>query len=148
MKDSNWDLDLRDGLQGESIVADILSADTIEVKTDRRWRDTGNLYVETECYYKSSDSWQPSGITVSKATHWAFVLEDSILIVPTFRLREALHDNPRPITCNIPPNPSRGHLITPAVLIERIRTARAIEEAAFEEQLVNTYVDPMERDVP
>jgi hypothetical protein len=132
MKDSNWDLDYRDGILGEKKIADLLSLDTVEVKTDRRWHQTGNLFIETECYYQTTDTWEKSGISVSKATHWAFVLEDSVLIIPTFRLREALHDNPRPITCNIPPNPSRGTLITVGTLIEHIRTAKEKEIAAHD----------------
>jgi hypothetical protein len=129
MKDSNWDLDLRAGLTGESKVADLLSLDTVEVKTDRRWHETGNLYIETECYYQASQSWEPSGIRVSKATHWAFVLEDSVLIVPTHRLKEVVWESTRPITCNIPPNPSRGYLVTPAVVLEHIKNAREREIA-------------------
>jgi len=123
MKDSNWDLDLRDGQAGESMVADLLSLDTVEVKTDRRWWETGNVYIETECWYQSSQSWQPSGIRVTKATHWALVLEDTVLIVPTARLRESVWTSGRPITCKIPPNPSRGYLITPAALLNFVRTS-------------------------
>lgn len=123
MKDSNWDLDLRDGQAGESMVADLLSLDTVEVKTDRRWWETGNVYIETECWYQSSQSWQPSGIRVTKATHWALVLEDTVLIVPTARLRESVWTSGRPITCNIPPNPSRGYLITPIALLGFIRAS-------------------------
>ena len=121
MKDSNWDIDLRDGQAGESMVADLLSLDTVEVKTDRRWWETGNVYIETECWYQSSQSWEPSGIRVTKATHWALVLEDTVLIVPTARLRESVWSSGRPITCNIPPNPSRGYLMTPAALLDFIR---------------------------
>jgi hypothetical protein len=121
MKDSNWDLDLRAGLSGESKVADLLSLDTVEVKTDRRWWETGNVYIETECWYQSSQSWEPSGIRVTQATHWAFVLEDTVLIVPTVRLKEIVWSSGRPITCNIPPNPSRGYLITPVALLGFIR---------------------------
>ena len=135
MKDSNWDLDLRDGMVGESKIADLLHLDTVEVKTDRRWHETGNVYIETECYYVNEDAWKPSGIRVSQASHWAFVLEDSVLIVPLHRLREAVWETGKPITCNIPPNPSRGYLIKPAGLLEHIRTARAVEIAehdAFE----------------
>jgi len=132
MKDSNWDLDYRDGILGEKKIADLLSMDTVEVKTDRRWKDTGNLFIETECYYQTTDTWEKSGISVSKATHWAFVLEDSVLIVPTFRLREAIHEHHRPITCNRPPNPSRGTLITVGTLIEHIRTAKEKESAAHD----------------
>jgi len=144
MKDSNWDLDLRDGLVGESKVADLLSLDTVEVKTDRRWHGTGNLYIEVSCYYKSSDSWQDSGMAVSKASHWAFVLEDSVLIVPLYRLKEAVYELGRPITANIPPNPSRGYLITPAQLLEHIRQRRTDEEKAIEQLSEHIWSDPME----
>lgn len=129
MKDSNWDLDLRAGEAGESKVADLLSLDTVEVKTDRRWWETGNVYIETECWYQSSQSWEPSGIRVTKATHWAFVLEDTVLIVPTARLRETVWQVGRPITCNIPPNPSRGYLITPIALLGFIRASIQEEKA-------------------
>lgn len=121
MKDSNWDLDLRDGLAGESKVADLLSLDTVEVKTDRRWWETGNIYIETECWYQSTQEWKPSGIRVSLATHWAYVLEDTVLIVPLERLKEMIWTVGRPINCNIPPNPSRGYLVTVSALIEAIR---------------------------
>jgi hypothetical protein len=131
MKDSNWDLDYRAGLEGESKVADLLHIDTVEVKTDKRWVETGNLYIETECYYKNEDAWKPSGIRVSQATHWGFVLEDSVLIVPLHRLKEIVWESGRPITCNIPPNPSRGYLITPGALMEHVRTARAREIQEF-----------------
>jgi hypothetical protein len=130
MKNSDWDLDLRAGETGESKVADLLSLDTVEVKTDRRWHQTGNLYIETECYYVNENAWKPSGIRVSKATHWAFVLEDSVLIVPLHRLREAIWETGKPITCDIQPNPSRGYLITPALLLGHIKIARANEIAA------------------
>ena len=123
MKDSNWDLDLRAGLEGESKVADLLSLDTVEVKTDRRWWETGNVYIETECWYQSSQSWEPSGIRVTKATHWAFVLEDTVLIVPTARLKEVVWTIGRPVECNIPPNPSRGYLVAPIALLGFIRAA-------------------------
>ena len=128
MKDSNWDLDLRAGLEGESKVADLLSLDTLEVKTDRRWWETGNVYIETECWYQSSQSWEPSGIRVSKATHWAFVLEDSVLIVPLQRLKEATWEMGKPITCNIPPNPSRGYLLAPTTILSFVRSAIRAEK--------------------
>lgn len=131
MKDSNWDLDYRAGLEGESKVADLLHLDTVEVKTDKRWVETGNLYIETECYYQNEDAWKPSGIRVSQATHWGFVLEDSVLIIPLHRLKEIVWESGRPITCNIPPNPSRGYLITPGALMEHVRTARTREIQEF-----------------
>ena len=136
MKNSSWDLDFRDGVIGESKVADLLHLDTVEVKTDRRWKDTSNLYIETECWYVGDESWKPSGVRVSEATHWAFVLEDSVLIIPLHRLKEAVWEIGKPVTCNIPPNPSRGYLVTPAQLMEHIRIARAreIEEHNLHEE--------------
>ena len=133
MRNSNWDLDLRAGELGESHVADLLSIDTVEVKTDRRWQETGNIYIETECFYQESQEWKPSGIRVSEATHWAFLLEDSLFIVPLHRLKEAVWEVGRPTTCNIPPNPSRGYLVTPAQILEHIKQARANEIAAHNE---------------
>ena len=127
MRNSNWDLDLRAGELGESHVADLLSIDTVEVKTDRRWQETGNIYIETECFYQESQEWKPSGIRVSEATHWGFLLEDSLLIIPLHRLKEAVWEVGRPTTCNIPPNPSRGYLVTPAQILEHVRQAREIE---------------------
>ena len=133
MKDSNWDLDYRAGLLGESKIADILHLDTVEVKTDRRWIETGNIYIETECFYQSDNEWKPSGIRVSQATPWGFVLEDTILIVPMYRLKEIIWEHGKPITCNIPPNPSRGYLIKPGSLIECVRSARNFEIQAHDE---------------
>lgn len=124
MKNSNWDLDLRAGEAGEHKIADLLSADTIEVKTDRRWWETGNVYIETECFYQASQSWQPSGLMVSKATHWAFVLEDAVLITDLSTLKAAVRENGRAIACNIPPNPSRGFLIKPEDILQQEKNWR------------------------
>jgi hypothetical protein len=148
MKFSDWDLDLRAGLTGESKVADLLSLDTVEVKTDRRWKETGNLYIETECYYVAENRWKPSGVRVSKATHWAFVLESSVLIIPIDILREVVWQSNRPITCNIPPNPSRGYLVTPAQLLTQVQQLHIKMEQELEEQLAEQWVDPAERDYP
>jgi hypothetical protein len=49
---------------------------------------------------------------VTEASYWAFVLEESTLIVPTEALRYAVKEFGREITCNIPPNISKGYLIT------------------------------------
>lgn len=124
MKNSNWDLDLRAGEAGEHKIADLLSADTIEVKTDRRWWETGNVYIETECFYQASQSWQPSGLMVSKATHWAFVLEDAVLITDLSTLKAAVREYGRAIACNIPPNPSRGFLIKPEDILQQEKNWR------------------------
>jgi hypothetical protein len=121
MKQSNWDLDLRDGEAGESKLADLLRIDTIEVKTDRRWIETGNLFIEESCFYQGSGQWEPSGLSVSKATHWAFVIEGSVIIVTKEHLMNTVMDYGRPIENKQPPNQSKGHLITPEQLINYTR---------------------------
>lgn len=112
MKESSWDLDYRDGKKGEDTVAHLLAVETVEVKTDRRWKETGNVYIETQCFYQNSQSWEPSGINVTKASHWAFVLDDLVVVIPTERLRKIVLSYGRPIDCKIEPNPSKGMLVS------------------------------------
>jgi hypothetical protein len=118
VKKSDFDLDLKFGVEGENTVANLLSIDTVEVKRDARWKETGNLYIETECWYNSSQSWEPSGLSVSKATHYAFVLEGMVVILPTDQLKEITYSNGRPIECKIEPNPSKGYLIKLSHIVE------------------------------
>ena len=80
---SDFDLDLSVGHEGESLVNQLLTnGKTIEVKTDLKWKNTGNLYIETVCWSHNNEEWYPSGISATKAAYWAFVLEGTILIVP------------------------------------------------------------------
>jgi hypothetical protein len=124
MKNSDWDLDFRHGVDGENAVANLLSIETVEVKNDRRWSETGNVYIETDCYYVKSQAWEPSGISISKATHWAFVLDEVVVILPLERLKKIVERFGRPITCNIPPNYSRGFLVSVVELMAVIDTAQ------------------------
>jgi hypothetical protein len=54
-------------------------------------------------------------------------------MIPLYRLKEAVWEIGKPVTCNIPPNPSRGYLVTPGALLEHVRLARANEIAEHEE---------------
>jgi hypothetical protein len=110
---SSFDLDFRYGYAGEQLVEELLTnGKTVEVKRDRRWRETGNLYIEVECWYNSTQNWQASGIAVTEADYWAFVLEESVLMIPTINVIQAINQYGREINCEIPPNKSRGFLIT------------------------------------
>lgn len=110
---SSFDLDFGFGRKGEQLVDELLTGSrTVEVKRDRKWAKTNNLYIETECFFKKIEDWAPSGLGVTEASYWAFVLEDSTLIVPTEVLRYAVGKFGREITCNILPNISKGFLIT------------------------------------
>jgi hypothetical protein len=110
IKKSDWDLDYRFGQQGEETVAKLI--ETAEVKTDRRWKETGNLYIETQCWSHNYGQWYPSGITATKASHWAFNLDGLVIIIETNRVRLACAQYGREIKCDIPPNFSVGYLIT------------------------------------
>jgi hypothetical protein len=109
---SDFDLDLSVGHEGEALVNELLTGGkTIEVKKDLKWKNTGNLYIETVCWSHNNEEWYPSGLTTTKADYWAFVLEDAVFIIPTKDLKHAVSIYGRPITCNIPPNPSKGYVI-------------------------------------
>lgn len=112
MSRSDFDLDYGYGLQGENLVDSLLrGANTVEVKRDRRWWDTGNIFIETECYFQTSQSWELSGLAVTKAEYWAFVLESGVILVPTNHVKYAVKVFGRAITCDIEPNRSKGYLI-------------------------------------
>jgi hypothetical protein len=116
---SSFDLDFRYGVEGETLVKDLLSGGrTVEVKRDRKWHATNNLYIEVECWYQRSQSWEPSGLMVTKAEYWAFVLEAGTLMVPTGHVHHAIKKFGRQITCEIPPNRSKGYLITVENLLD------------------------------
>ena len=125
MKNSDFDLDLRFGQAGEVLVNSLLTApiETVEVKTDRRWKETGNLYIEVYCWSYNTQSWYPSGLLATKASYWSFVLEGvSVLTVAVPVLVDACKRFGRRINCGIPPNQSTGYLITVDNLMESTKT--------------------------
>lgn len=110
---SDFDLDFSYGQEGERLVNDILTGGlTVEVKRDRRWVQTGNIYIETAFYSRSTYNWVESGLMKTKAERWAFILEDLVIIVKTDDLKKAIDKYGRPISNKIEPNPSKGFLIT------------------------------------
>jgi len=110
---SSFDLDFGYGRKGEQLVEELLTGGkTIEVKRDRKWWITNNLYIEVECFFNKSQSWEPSGLSVTEAAYWAFVLEQGVFMIPTHILKKTVAELGREITCKIPPNESRGYLIT------------------------------------
>jgi hypothetical protein len=122
---SSFDLDLSYGQAGENLVEELLTQGrTVEVKRDRKWHSTGNLYVEVECWYMRTESWEPSGVMVTKAEYWAFVLEKGVLMTPTSHVLYAIKNFGREITCEIPPNRSKGYLITVDDLLTAMRNLK------------------------
>jgi hypothetical protein len=115
---SDWDLDLTYGQVGEALVNDLLTGGfTVEVKRDGRWAQTGNVYIETNCWHNSENSWKQSGLLVTKADYWAFVLNETVLMLPTKKVHEACLTYGKRIDCKIEPNPSVGYLVRVVDLI-------------------------------
>ena len=125
---SDFDLDLRYGQVAERSVANLLMIETVEVKRDRRWVDTGNIYIETACLSQVGE-WYYSGINASKATHWAFVLEDMTIILKRQHVLGTVMSYGTQIECNIEPNPSRGYLITVSQLMQFQRDCKEYDDA-------------------
>ena len=63
---------------------DLLLIGRIEVKTDRRFAETGNVAVEVS--YRG----EMSGIVTTTATWWAYVLADEVLVIRASVLRETV----------------------------------------------------------
>jgi hypothetical protein len=119
---SAFDLDLKFGQEGESLVKELLTnGQTVEVKRDRKWKDTHNVYIETECYFVGKQSWDSSGLNVTEAQYWAFVLEEAILLVPTEALKYAIKEFGNYTECHIPPNYSKGYLLTVPQILKSIK---------------------------
>ena len=119
---SDFDLDLSVGHEGEALVQELLTGgQTIEVKRDLRWKETGNVYIETVCWSHNKGEWHPSGLSTSKAAYWAFVLETNVFLVPTDLLKQTVATRGRAINCNIQPNPSKGYLIKIEDILNTIR---------------------------
>jgi hypothetical protein len=92
--------------------------ETVEVKRDRRWKETGNLYIETECWSDVLACWYASGISTTKASHWSFILEDSVLTVPTERVSKAVAFYGVRREMNRPEYSTKGFTITVADLLK------------------------------
>lgn len=85
LSNGGFDLDLRQGKLREGALGKLLAATakTVEVKSDRKCRNSGNLFVE----YRQKG--RPSGIATTTADYWAFEFDvDNWLIVPTEKLRQ------------------------------------------------------------
>jgi len=125
IKNSSFDLDFSYGKGGENLVEQLLTqGKTVEVKRDRKWWSTNNIYIEVECWYLSSQSWEPSGLSVTKAEYWAFVLEKGVVMIPTDHVNYTVKKFGREITCEIPPNRSKGFLVTVEDLLIAMRELR------------------------
>jgi len=110
---SHFDLDYSQGLEGEELVHKLLTQGlTVEVKKDFQWQKTNNIFIETSCLSTKDNEWHDSGLNVTQAKYWAFVLKETVIMVPTEVLKHAVAWRGRKINNYNSPNPSMGVLIT------------------------------------
>ena len=81
-----WDITAEQGTQGECFVKDLLDSlmagsTDIEVKRDIGSQKYGNIFLEYAAWSRSTQRYEPSGISTTAATSWAIVLEQGQLVV-------------------------------------------------------------------
>lgn len=114
---SDWDVNYAEGLRGEKLVLKVLEDTQLEIKTDYQWQRTGNIFVETECFYVNENKVKPSALNTSKAPYYAFVLPwgdrlPIIKIIPTELLKKVVKEKGTLMPANQDgPNPTEGYLI-------------------------------------
>lgn len=106
----DWDIDSEVGRQGELFVADLidtLRAGSLEVKSDAKAQQTGNVYLELECWRRGE--WTPSSLTTSTADLWAQYLPgcEVLIVAPTHRVRQAAEKG-KPAGCERGSHPTKG----------------------------------------
>jgi hypothetical protein len=104
--------DLELGWHAEFRVADMLQLAPymLEVKRDSRALETGNVFVEME--QAPGGVWKPSGVNVSWAQWFAFVLANGVVVfVEKVRLLELVRGLPLVEQRRDESNPARGCLV-------------------------------------
>lgn len=122
-----FDIDFSRGLVGEELVGTFLEdlqGSLIEVKTDHRVLETGNVYVEIFQQNVSSEEWVKSGLNVSKSNWYVFagpsgkgfvaISKDELmkLAIPAPRANQPIK--------NEHTNASRGALVKISAILEAI----------------------------
>jgi hypothetical protein len=104
MYEPRFDFDFQRGLVGENLVETFLGelqGKKIEVKTDYRVNETGNVYVETWQYSEPDESdKKQSGINVSESDYWCFASPtgEGFIMVKASVIKELIRDtNPREV---------------------------------------------------
>ena len=114
-----FDIDYRRGLIGEDLVNTFLvdlAGSLIEVKTDYRAHETGNVYVETHQYPRNNPEQAiPSGINISQANWYVFASphQTGFIAIPKQHLLRLAFNAPRAEIAakNINSNQTRGRLV-------------------------------------
>lgn len=135
MKQPHFDLDFTRGKVGEDLVATFLAdlqGKKIEVKTDYRVSETGNVYVETWQYSKpdASDK-RPSGINITESEYFCFASPtgQGFIMITTEALKELMRDKQPPETrqpiINAKTNASIGRLVRVSDILDKLKLWRS-----------------------
>lgn len=126
MYEPRFDIDYERGLVGERLVGTFLEAlagSRIEVKTDHRVLETGNVFVETHQQPFNRD-WKPSGINVSTADWYCFAgpSGNGFITVSKRVLIDLSRDAKRAnvVTQSKESSAARGRLVPVANIVEAI----------------------------
>lgn len=117
----DFDLDLAYGEAAEAHVWGLLNMPQcrVEVKADRRYVDTGNVFVEVAQLPRGATEYKRSGIYVTQANYWAFSIGPAVSIIPTSVIRAVVsnQDGP-PIDGGLSgDNPTKGYPISLRALL-------------------------------
>lgn len=122
----HFDIDFQRGLVGERLVGtflEALSGSKIEVKTDYRAAETGNVYVEAWQENRRGE-WVKSGLNVTEAEWFVFAgpSGDGFVAIRSTALLGLAHDAPRAkITiANEHTRQTRGRLVRLESIIQAI----------------------------
>jgi hypothetical protein len=124
MRNYSFDLTYQLGLHAERVVDAFFTGDVvnIEVKRDMRWLDTGNVFIETHCYYQESGEYEESGILTTRATDWVFVMGLAKLTIPVdviLTLMKRPDSKRRPNKHGL--NPSWGNILNVAEALKYLQ---------------------------
>lgn len=130
MTNPHFDIDFTRGKVGEYLVNTVLGklqGKKIEVKTDYRIPETGNVYIETWQYHESDMSdIRQSGINTTQAEYWCIASPTGkgFLMIETETLKEVMRDtNPREVrqsSINPHTNASKGRLVRMSDILAKL----------------------------
>lgn len=126
---SDFDEDLRIGEAAQDSVKELLRMSTVEIKADRRWVETGNLFIETQCRSREGN-WYPSNLAETKAPHYSFHLSDMVALTIRTDILRALVAQEREVANDMEPNPTKGVLVDFKRISDFTRTFLIREKAA------------------
>jgi len=127
----HFDFDFARGKVGEDLVETFLAdleGKKIEVKTDYRVSETGNVYVETWQYHKqdTSDKKQ-SGINITESDYYCFASPDALgfVMIRTEALKDIIRESQakevRQSRINANTNASIGRLVRMTDIMRKLR---------------------------